>query len=190
MARQKGPIRYAVVGLGHIAQVAVLPAFAHARRNSRLTALVSDDATKIKVLAKKYQVEGTYSNRGGVVPLGQDRESRFTTSLQGEETAWRATADRAIRREEAPPRECEKRKRRLRGPFHRYGGIRPPMHPVRRGGRSSPRQCWRAAPVPRPRYGRCRGCRPMRTRSLQNISPSRLHSDCPFVPGWNRVWRE
>ena len=28
-------IRYAVVGLGHIAQVAVLPAFAHARRNSR-----------------------------------------------------------------------------------------------------------------------------------------------------------
>jgi predicted dehydrogenase len=34
--RQK--IRYAVVGLGHIAQIAVLPAFAHARRNSALTA--------------------------------------------------------------------------------------------------------------------------------------------------------
>ena len=31
-------IRYAVVGLGYIAQVAVLPAFAHARRNSRLAA--------------------------------------------------------------------------------------------------------------------------------------------------------
>ena len=61
MARQKGPIRYAVVGLGHIAQVAVLPAFAHARRNSRLTALVSDDATKIKLLAKKYRVEAAYS---------------------------------------------------------------------------------------------------------------------------------
>jgi len=61
MARQKGPIRYAVVGLGHIAQVAVLPAFAHARRNSRLTALVSDDATKIKVLAKKYRVEAAYT---------------------------------------------------------------------------------------------------------------------------------
>ena len=28
-------IRYGVVGLGHIAQVAVIPAFAHARRNSR-----------------------------------------------------------------------------------------------------------------------------------------------------------
>ena len=40
------PIRYAVVGLGHIAQVAVLPAFAHARRNSKLVAVVSDDRTK------------------------------------------------------------------------------------------------------------------------------------------------
>ena len=36
-------IRYAVVGLGHIAQVAVLPAFGNARRNSRLAAIVSMD---------------------------------------------------------------------------------------------------------------------------------------------------
>jgi len=55
------PIRYAVVGLGHIAQVAVLPAFAHARRNSRLTALVSDDPTKLRVLGKKYGVSQLYS---------------------------------------------------------------------------------------------------------------------------------
>jgi predicted dehydrogenase len=61
MAPHKGPIRYAVVGLGHIAQVAILPAFAHARRNSRLTALVSGDATKLKTLAKKYRVAATYS---------------------------------------------------------------------------------------------------------------------------------
>ena len=54
-------IRYAVVGLGHIAQVAVLPAFAHARRNSRLVALVSDDPTKLRELSRKYRVEGTYS---------------------------------------------------------------------------------------------------------------------------------
>jgi predicted dehydrogenase len=59
--RNAGPITYAVVGLGHIAQVAVLPAFAHARRNSRLAALVSDDATKLKSLAKKYRVSGTFS---------------------------------------------------------------------------------------------------------------------------------
>lgn len=54
-------VRYAVVGLGHIAQVAVLPAFAHARRNSRLTALVSDDTTKLRTLSKKYRVESTFS---------------------------------------------------------------------------------------------------------------------------------
>jgi glucose-fructose oxidoreductase len=52
----KGPVRYAVVGLGHIAQVAVLPAFAHAGENSRLTALVSDDAEKRATLTKKYDV--------------------------------------------------------------------------------------------------------------------------------------
>jgi predicted dehydrogenase len=56
-----GPIKYAVVGLGHIAQVAVLPGFAHARRNSRLAALVSDDATKLKSLAKRYRVGATFS---------------------------------------------------------------------------------------------------------------------------------
>ena len=49
-------IRYAVVGLGHIAQVAVLPAFAHAKRNSTLSALVSGDAQKQKALSRKYRV--------------------------------------------------------------------------------------------------------------------------------------
>jgi predicted dehydrogenase len=49
-------VRYAVVGLGHIAQVAVLPAFAHAKRNSRLVALFSDDKTKLKELGKRYKV--------------------------------------------------------------------------------------------------------------------------------------
>jgi predicted dehydrogenase len=59
--RNGGPVQYAVVGLGHIAQVAVLPAFAHARRNSRLATLVSDDATKRRALSKKYRVRGSYS---------------------------------------------------------------------------------------------------------------------------------
>ena len=57
----KRQIRYAVVGLGHIAQVAVLPAFGNARRNSRLAALVSGDPLKRAELGKKYQVEKTYS---------------------------------------------------------------------------------------------------------------------------------
>ena len=53
-------VRYAVVGLGHIAQVAVLPAFANAGRNSKLVALVSDDARKLRDLARRYRVEKTY----------------------------------------------------------------------------------------------------------------------------------
>lgn len=63
MARnnRRRQIRYAVVGLGHIAQVAVLPAFAHASRNSRLTALVSDDAKKQKELSRRYKIDLVYS---------------------------------------------------------------------------------------------------------------------------------
>jgi predicted dehydrogenase len=58
---RRGPVRYAIVGLGHIAQVAVLPAFAHARRNSHLTALVSNDRTKRQTVALKYGVHRTYA---------------------------------------------------------------------------------------------------------------------------------
>jgi predicted dehydrogenase len=54
-------IRYAVVGLGYISQVAMLPAFAHAGTNSELAALVSDDPKKLSVLSKKYKVKNTYS---------------------------------------------------------------------------------------------------------------------------------
>ena len=61
MSKEKHVIRYAVVGLGHIAQVAVLPAFAHAKRNSTLVALVSDDATKRHEVAKKYKLKQTFS---------------------------------------------------------------------------------------------------------------------------------
>src|ERR1051325_470114 len=60
-SRRGRQVRYAVVGLGHIAQVAVLPAFAHAKRNSRVTALVSDDPQKLSVLGRKYRVDGQYS---------------------------------------------------------------------------------------------------------------------------------
>ncbi len=54
-------IRYAVVGLGHIAQVAVLPAFAHARSNSDVTALVSDDPEKLRQLSKRYRIPHRYT---------------------------------------------------------------------------------------------------------------------------------
>jgi predicted dehydrogenase len=56
-SRGKRKIRYAVVGLGYISQIAVLPAFAHADKNSELTALVSDDAEKLKKLGRKYRID-------------------------------------------------------------------------------------------------------------------------------------
>ena len=49
-------VRYGVIGQGYISQVAVLPAFAHARRNSELTALFSDDEEKRRKLGRKYGV--------------------------------------------------------------------------------------------------------------------------------------
>jgi glucose-fructose oxidoreductase len=53
-------IRYAVIGLGHIAQVAVLPAFKNAG-NSELFALVSGDSEKLKKLGEKYKIAHRYS---------------------------------------------------------------------------------------------------------------------------------
>jgi predicted dehydrogenase len=53
-------IRYAVVGLGYIAQAAVLPAFRNAR-NSELTTIVSGDSEKLRMLSRKYRLERTFS---------------------------------------------------------------------------------------------------------------------------------
>jgi predicted dehydrogenase len=53
-------IRYAVIGLGYISQVAALPAFANARPNSRLVALVSDNDEKLSKLGRLYGVEHLY----------------------------------------------------------------------------------------------------------------------------------
>jgi glucose-fructose oxidoreductase len=48
-------VKYAVIGLGNIAQVAVLPAFEHAE-NAELVALVSGDSEKLKKLGKSYKI--------------------------------------------------------------------------------------------------------------------------------------
>jgi glucose-fructose oxidoreductase len=50
-----------VVGLGHIAQAAVLPAFAHTRGKATLAALVSDEPAKLKALSRRYRVPHTYT---------------------------------------------------------------------------------------------------------------------------------
>jgi glucose-fructose oxidoreductase len=53
-----------VVGLGHIAQVAVVPAFAHARRNSVLSAIVSGDRTKRREISRRYRVAEAFDYEG------------------------------------------------------------------------------------------------------------------------------
>lgn len=63
-SRAPSPLRYAVVGLGHIAQVAVLPAFAHARKNSTVTALVSSDPVKRGAMARRYGITKAFDYDG------------------------------------------------------------------------------------------------------------------------------
>ncbi|MDX1583336.1 MAG: Gfo/Idh/MocA family oxidoreductase, partial [Thermoanaerobaculia bacterium] len=53
---ERSRVRYAVVGLGHIAQVAVIPAFENASENSELVALVSGDEDKLKALGERHDV--------------------------------------------------------------------------------------------------------------------------------------
>jgi predicted dehydrogenase len=47
-------VRFAVVGLGHFAQTAILPAFANADGHAKLAALVTGDAEKAAKLGRKY----------------------------------------------------------------------------------------------------------------------------------------
>lgn len=70
-ARKK--IRYAVIGQGYISQIAVLPAFANANKNSQLVALISDDATKLRKLSKTYDVPitGTYDDYDALLLSGE-----------------------------------------------------------------------------------------------------------------------
>lgn len=69
-ARRK--VRYAVVGLGHLAQVAVLPGFAHAK-NSELVALVSGDPKKLVENRMPQDRRGTLSLSAGDSALSEEQ---------------------------------------------------------------------------------------------------------------------
>lgn len=88
-------VRYAVIGAGNIAQMAVLPAFHHAKGNSELVALVSGDAEKRDELSRKYELElsGDYSNLERILAQGKiDAVYVATPNSLHQEHALRAAA--------------------------------------------------------------------------------------------------
>ena len=58
--KTQGRVGFAVIGLGAISRIAVLPAFRHAK-HARLVALVSRDRKKASSWAKKFRAESVYS---------------------------------------------------------------------------------------------------------------------------------
>lgn len=88
-------IRYAVVGAGNIAQVAVLPAFQHAKSNSELIAVISGDGEKRAALREKYQLEhdGDYAELERILQAGAiDALYIATPNSTHKELALRAAA--------------------------------------------------------------------------------------------------
>lgn len=55
----KQKVRYGVIGLGYISQIATLPAFAHAK-NCSLEALISGNKEKLETLGKQYNVANLF----------------------------------------------------------------------------------------------------------------------------------
>ncbi len=95
MSDENRKIRYAVVGAGNIAQVAVLPAFAHAKENSELVAVVSGDQKKRAALRKDYEFEldGDYPELESILERGRiDAVYIATPNSQHKEFTLRAAA--------------------------------------------------------------------------------------------------
>ena len=65
-------IGFVVVGLGHISEIAVLPAFRHSK-NTKVVALVSSDAQKARRLAKKFGASDYYSYEDYVLALNHPK---------------------------------------------------------------------------------------------------------------------
>lgn len=62
MSRRKSRVRFAVVGLGHFAQSAILPAFGNTRNDAELSAIVTDDDEKALALGAQYNVPAYRTN--------------------------------------------------------------------------------------------------------------------------------
>ena len=93
------PVGYAVIGLGSIAEMAVLPAFRHSKK-SRVVALVSHDLKRAQELGKKFGVKNCYSYEEYDRCLSQpDVDAVFIASVNGvhaEQTIRAATAGKHV----------------------------------------------------------------------------------------------
>jgi predicted dehydrogenase len=115
LSTKTGPVRFAVIGLGHIAQAAVLPAFAHAKPHATLAALVSDDSRKLSALGRRYGVD-KFSDYAGAAQLFESGEIdavyiALPNSLHAEWTLRAANAGLHVLCEKplaASRRDCER----------------------------------------------------------------------------------
>lgn len=77
------PVGYAVVGLGSIAEVAILPAFRNSK-HSKLVAVVSHDGKRAKQLGTKFGVKACYAYEDYDRCLGRpDLDAVFIASVNG-----------------------------------------------------------------------------------------------------------
>lgn len=113
-ANARRRIRYAVIGLGHIAQAAVLPAFGHARRNSVLSALVSGSPKKLRALGSRYGVKRLCNYEEADELLGSGQLDAVYIALPNDQhREWAVRAARyglhiLCEKPMAPtPRDCE-----------------------------------------------------------------------------------
>ena len=86
MIRARKKIGYAVLGIGDIAQAAVLPAFAHARANSQLVAIVSGDSKKRVALGRRYGVDAYEPSALAHVLAREDVHALYICSPNSEHT--------------------------------------------------------------------------------------------------------
>src|SRR5580700_9437852 len=88
-------VGYAVVGLGAIAQQAVLPAFAHSEK-ARLAAVVSGDTEKAKRLAAEFRAKHHYSyGEYGACLKNPEVEAVYIATPPGEHEKYTVQAARA-----------------------------------------------------------------------------------------------
>lgn len=89
-------LRFAVVGLGYIAQNAVLPAFAHASRTCELAALVSGSPAKLKALGRRHRVTRLWSYEEFDAALhGDDFDAVYIALPNHLHRTWAVRAARA-----------------------------------------------------------------------------------------------